>query len=205
MRPWLLRLAAIALLVGIPSAVRPDGAVACSCDFRPAVALAESDVVFAGEVTASELRGRAKVRVSRVWKGDVPATTLVVLQGRGTSCEFRLRVGREYLVYADRDDAGGTLTTGLCSSFELGLQDEAARQHLELLGEGRPPAPEKAPDADSPTSPDTTEEPAATSLSSEGDSAPWPPSWAIALVAAAVASVLAGASFVVLRRRARQA
>ncbi len=215
MRTWLFRLAAIALLCGLPPVLQTERAWACSCEMRdPLEALEYADVVFAGTVTVrGGIGSAARFRVSRVWKGEPYATRFVgpamVDHGDGevsvTSCDKSFRPGEEYLVYGYYDDeVEGLLLTSTCRVGSL------APAELELLGEGRAPEPgTTAPGPVEPrqaTSPDREDEPpppapsdAGTGTLSEPKS---PDGWAIALLAAA-AVALAGLGFAAARRRAR--
>lgn len=134
---WLLRLAAGALLVGFPAAMLTERAEACDCDWVPLFeAMDDSDAVFAGTLVAGGEGDGAEFEVSRVWKGDVEATTLVYFDGGGTSCEMWLDEGEEYLVFAYRNYPNEPLVTGFCTrTVEL----KHAQQTVEALGEGRPP------------------------------------------------------------------
>lgn len=134
MRPWLLRLAAIALLLSLPAAMHTERARACDCDWVPLFeAMDDSDAVFAGTLIAGGEGDSAEFEVSRVWKGDVEATTLVYFDGGGTSCEMWLDKGEEYLVFAYRDYPNEILFTGFCTrTTEL----KHAQQTVEALARG---------------------------------------------------------------------
>ena len=190
MRTWLLRLAAIALLLGLPSAIRPDSASACICvESDPAEMFDRADVVFAGKALSwGGVGSPAEFQVSRVWKGTAYATRLVDIGGEilddgsvvRTSCDARFEQGEEHLIYAYYgDESRHIVSTNVCSVLLL----EYAQEHLDALGEGEPPVPGMVP--------------------AEANSASGLPSWAIGLIGAAVAAVLAGLGFAAIRRRAR--
>ena len=206
MRPWLLRLAAIALLVGIPSAVRPDGALACSCgDFgSPVEELYRATAVFAGRVASVEFEEPdnafspivAQFEVSYVWTGRLHSTRFVGTT-QGPSCGIHLEMGEEYIIYGygDDDEPGTVLSAGSCSwSGQLGDLQRA----IELLGEGLPPVAGMAGPQQVAVLPLPGD--VGSGLAPETGSTD---KWTVALAAAA-AAVLAGASFVALRRRAHQ-
>lgn len=146
MPPWLRRLAAILLLLGLSPLVSTERASACLCGpIDPMELFEEADAVFAGRVTADgESAGRpAEFRVARVWKGSDYAIRFVgvggVIRPDGlvtvTSCDPQFRQGEEYLVYAYRVDAGEPLQTSYCGIAWLGH----AQAHLDALREGRLP------------------------------------------------------------------
>ncbi len=105
-------------------------AKACSCadPGRPCRAVAETAVVFAGQVTslgqiAIDDSGyryvRAAFKVHQKFKGRLPRDlddTIEVLTGQGGGdCGFAFRVGRAYLVYADVMKEGNRLYAGICT------------------------------------------------------------------------------------------
>ena len=108
-------------------------------------ARARATLVFAGRV--EEVGGtitaeggsetRARVRVSRVWKGpDVPE--IVVLPGDGSSsCGLDLARGEEWLLYAHQTEAG--YSVGLCDRSTEAIAAEAARLGAPLVERVLPP------------------------------------------------------------------
>ena len=132
MRPWLLRLAAIALLLGIPPFGRTERALACDCEPPTLLeALEYADAVFAGQVTAATFAW-GEFEVSRVWKGDVEATTRVYVE---EVCGLSFREGEELIVFAYVTEGDESqLSTENCSGTGKLTQDEIA-----LLGNGQPP------------------------------------------------------------------
>jgi hypothetical protein len=102
---------------------------ACLCkDDGPPLDQARSGAVavFAGRVVSSRPThwnsfGRAarglsyRFEVDDVWKGDVGPTVAVVTgSGRG-DCGYPFKVGRSYLVFAERELDGTRLSTWLCT------------------------------------------------------------------------------------------
>ena len=146
MARWLLRLAAIALLLGIPPTLQPERAHACVCGAVPTVAesLENAGAVFAGRVVSEDpvFAGRVSIEelvvefhVSRVWKGERVETIFV--NNPFTTCRIWYYQGSEYLVYAsDVQDIG--LLASLCGRTRL---LEYAQGDLVVLGEGQPPEP----------------------------------------------------------------
>lgn len=143
MRTWLLRLAVSAVVLGLASSASVVRVSACVCSppdpFRD---LREADAAFAGTVlTGADDSGLAEFRVSGVWKGEVGTTELVHVGGDGTSCDFELDEGAEYLVFAYREDSGAPLQIGLCTVTSLPWAEE----HLDLDVMGRPQPPGTGP------------------------------------------------------------
>lgn len=201
MRTWLIRLSAIALLVGLAFAARTERAFACTCGgLTPLEVLAydEFEAVFAGEVIAGGGYNVAVVefQVSRVWKGDLDATEVMRKGGLGTTCDFGLEVGKEYLAYAYRDQPGEPLKVDLCTTPLL----EYAYEELDLdaRGPGQPPGTGAVVPGQGrvPQPPGT------------GTSMLWEPQlraadgWVVALLVVATLA-LAGAGFATTVRRAR--
>ncbi len=190
MRSWLLRLAAIALLLGLPPALMADSALACSCvESDPAEEFEWADVVVAGKaVSRGAIGAPAKFQVSRVWKGGRYATRSIdvggVIRDDGSvsinTCDPRFEQGEEYLVFA-LEEPGGTLQTSRCGVFLL----EHAQAYLNALGAGEPPVPGMVP--------------------AEANSDSGFPSWAIGLIAVAAGLLVVGTGFAAIsRRRGRQ-
>lgn len=142
MRPWLVRLAAIALLVGLPPALRTESALACSCGPPPGVweSVEEATAVFAGRVEALEgwesgddYGVHVTFAVSRVWKGPASAELVANTRSLGAGdCGAPLELGEEYLVYAYDE----TLDIWLCTRT---LPLAYAEEDLATLGEGHVP------------------------------------------------------------------
>ena len=134
------------------AAVAPTPCQACSCaDRSPAEALAAADAVFTGEVVRSEAPTggssaalvRYDVRVTRVFKGTVPAEVEVFSPVSGASCGRELTEDT-WVFFARRGvgdtffgtPAGGLLVT-LCDGTDLARNVDLAT----LLGQGRAPDP----------------------------------------------------------------
>ncbi len=223
MRRWLVPFAAIALLVGLPPAVRPLTAGACFCDALPSplTEFEGSDAVFAGYLVMVEpLPAWGEIwtfETSQVWKGPVAETLYVVT---GPPCGYPFEEKRTYIVYAGvRND---TYRVWLCSRTTYLLH---ASEDLQALGEGSTPepgtvgpypwtgeiaaareAPERDADAAGPVEeaePAPTTAVASSESASDGESTL--PAWAIALIVAAAACLAGGAGFATIsRRRARR-
>jgi hypothetical protein len=142
----------------------PDGTV------NPVVRTPEKDeIVFEGTVTNAQLRGSlfdAKVgdlvsadldqdspymlvsfNVSRSYAGQQGKTVELRTGMGGGDCGYPFEVGKQYLVYAWKDQLG-KLSTNICSG--TGLLDERKADLAALRGE-----PPISPDADSPVPPST--------------------------------------------------
>lgn len=208
MRPWLLRLLAVALLLGLLPAVHSERAAACDCDL-PTVsdAFEYSAAVFSGRLVSveGEFSFTLTFEVFRVWKGSVGETQVAKTSslGGGDCGGYPFReLGQDYLVYAG---PGGEeldeLWIWLCNGTG---KLEYSQMDLEILGEGWGPGEEPAaPEPEvvdepegSPPSPGAT----GTGMVPEGCERQAP---AFALLAAG-ALALAGVSFSAIRRRARQ-
>lgn len=174
MRSWILRFAAIALLVGLPSAVSTPRAEACSCSPpSPLSGLAAADAVFIGKAVANRPGDAVEMEVSRIWKGA--AETATVIHSYGATCGVALQLGREYLIYAFREEEG--LTTGMCLAFRVDLHDVRVRELSDAVGPG-------------------------VTLASDDDALD---SWGVGLIGVAGGFVLASAMFAaIFRRRTRQ-
>jgi hypothetical protein len=145
MKTKLARLASsgTALVVAALMVIGPRGAEACSCLVQTSEqAFAGSTAVFLGtarEIVQSPIPFsfgsllEVAFDVSRVWKGDVTRTQVVVTPFGGTVCGFGFQTGRAYLVYATRNNYG--LWASLCS------QTRAADQGAGDLGLGPGSAP----------------------------------------------------------------
>ena len=202
MRPWLLRLAAVALLAGLLGAMTLQRASACSCAYlTEAESFEEADVVFAGRAGSwSWLEYPDEVvvafEVSRVWKGQDYAVRYVATASHGAMCGVSFEDGEEYIVYAYTDERGVVWANRCSWTRPLKSDTEAL---LDGLAEGRPPEPgtvapgprEVPPPSVGDTGTGTVLERCAQDRRGVG-------------LLAAVAVLLAGAGFVATRRRARQ-
>ncbi len=144
MNPWLLRLAAIALLRGLPPVVSSEKVLACSCpeDYPLSIQdeLEGSRAVFAGKVVRHGEYGEdsratlvTEVKVSTVWKGPAYAT-IYLTDSPNTTCESWFSEDEEYLVYISQ----GWRAPGYCGRKVL-LSN--AQDDLEVLEEGQSPQP----------------------------------------------------------------
>lgn len=222
MRSRIVRLAAIALLLGLPLAVRPESAHACACvsPGSPREEVETHDAVLLGRVVSVRQVGTGQLRdlvfemeVHRWWKGELYETVFLI-GGRvigdcrwyEPSNEYRSRqeyVGKTYIVYADTIGSSGfdsdlphdTLIPDGCSLTEevTDLQDPHG------LGPSQAPEPGTVaprPGEASPPSAGETGTGTVTRLC-EADGA-------AAVLLAGVAVILAGLGFTATRRRARR-
>lgn len=145
----------IALALAVSSWALGAEAFACSCmKLTPAEGLSSSHAVFSGEVIRIEKNETTKfgglevtLRVHEVWKGAPDEEVKVHTAGTSAACGYPFVLGKQYLVYAVRDEAD-PLRVSLCSRTAL-LED--AGEDLEFLGrpshELGPQAAEKSKDA----------------------------------------------------------
>ncbi len=106
----------------------PRLASACQCigDVPLCQSFWQADAVFSGEVLSFEnidpkqvlSRRVARVRVDRVWRGQVQGTIEVTTGAGGGDCGYSFRRGSTYLVYAYKTQ-DGKLTTNICSPTKL--------------------------------------------------------------------------------------
>jgi hypothetical protein len=145
----LARLTLTAGVVAALIAIDTRSARACSCAVQtPEQAFAGSTAVFLGiarEIAQTPIPSsfgpllEVEFEVSRVWKGDVTLTQVVVTPTGSTVCGFGFQTGRAYLVYGNRNDSG--LWTSICSHTRA--TDLAAGE----LGLGPGSEPTEIPDA----------------------------------------------------------
>ncbi len=146
MKSWVLRLAVVVLLVGLPPLLTTERASACVCERpSPQDALDQSVAVFAGRPVGWEELDWATMpevflvefKVTRVWKGPPYETRWV--GDSSNDCGDRFEEGVEYLIYGYTTDYSGngsqTLLRAVCSALPLW----SARDYLDHLGTGRPP------------------------------------------------------------------
>ena len=120
----LLGIAATSILV----LLFPRGTSACSCigDVPLCQSFWQADAVFSGEVLSFEnvdpkqvlSRRVARIRIDRVWRGQVQGTIEVTTGAGGGDCGYSFSRGKQHLVYAHRTKDGG-LTTNICSPTKL--------------------------------------------------------------------------------------
>lgn len=194
-------LAILGLLAGAVLAVGSAGpAGACSCvETSDDEAFAAAAVVFAGVVTGRQDPPPAQVQssadpatwsfaVSTVYKGDVLEGQQVQSAMSGASCGLELRVGGEYLVFADRQ---GPLTGNLCN----GTRELANAAVPESFGPG-----------EAPTSEEEAGPPGAVGVVGEevggDDESSWFPRSTIAVLAVLSAAVVGGVTLARSRRPA---
>ena len=137
-------LAAVLVAAALAAGARP--AQACSCvDVGPPCQGAWSvDAVFIATIASIETREtpvdsvswemrRVRLRVSRVFRGDVQPGPAEVLTGAGGGdCGYEFAVGGTYVVYAHRQR--GLLTTNICTLTKPLAQASRDLAYLESLG-----------------------------------------------------------------------
>lgn len=196
MRSRLVRLAAIALLLGPLLVMQAEHARACECEEMPAAyQLDYVDAAFTGKVIAVHDDGSyVEIEVYRVWKGALYATRFLA-GGVGDMCSGGgFEEGREYLIYAYDSDAGALPTTSVCDVADL----SRVEGDLHVLGPGwAPEAGTAAPGPEDAADPDAGS--TGTGMVSPRCEADGPPAAFVAVVAV----VLAGLGIAATRRRAR--
>lgn len=116
---------------------------ACSCiqPGTPTESLQSVDEVFRGYVKSityqavDETTSRGflvEFEASEVWKGKLAAKKEIKTAQDSASCGFDFEEGREYIVYAYKDEEG-ELVTNLCMRTSL---TQNAQEDLEELGQG---------------------------------------------------------------------
>ena len=112
-------------------------AMACKCALPPGPkkALADSDAVFLGKVTAIEDKGAARVKVTFEVLTNLKATKVKkvsVSTGRGGGdCGYRFKLGESYLVYCyGKPEA---LSTNICTRTRPAAD---AKADLAALSDG---------------------------------------------------------------------
>ena len=201
MRSWLLRVAAVALLLGLPPALQAESVLACSCLPPPPVweSVEGASVVFAGRVQSldhwegeDDHGVHVTFAVSRVWKGPVSSELVANTRSLGLGdCGYPFDLWEEYLVYA----YGDALDIHLCSRT---APLSYAAEDLETLGEGHAPVAGATGEVEvvAPPQPPAVGTGAAAAQQEGGDLLWW--------LLATVAVGLAGAGLAAIRRRARQ-
>lgn len=143
----LVLLAAICTSLMAVSATRVR---ACSCvPEHPVLTLKQqvvaarqrSDAVFSARIVAlrNENEGGRSVtyaiEVIRVWKGDVPRTTIVSTGSNSAMCGYAFSVGETYLIYA----GGGNDSTGFSTTHCTRTARLSETSDTRHLGKGRKP------------------------------------------------------------------
>lgn len=206
MRSWLLRLAAVALLVGLPAALRSPLVLACVCGEVPSHVeeLQEATAVFVGtlvDVTEHDdddgVLYLFEFEVIRVWKG-APGST-IVLKDYWSSCSTYVEIGGDNLVYAYADSEEDYLYLG-GSCGNTGPLAYKTQDALDELGPSWPPGSGVVVPrvADPPPDPGET----GSGMAAESRATD---SWTFAPAATAAATaIILGALVIAVRRRARQ-
>jgi hypothetical protein len=68
----------------------------------PAQAFARADVVFSGRISEAQ-KGKWKIALERVWKGEVEAEIRLRELSVGSSCRSDFTLGKRYIVFASID------------------------------------------------------------------------------------------------------
>lgn len=110
----------------------------------PAVAVERAEAVFEARVERLRVEPgssdslaiqRYELEVLRVWKGEVGAATELGTRVSESGCERNLAIGKVYVIYAVRDEAGDW-TDNRCSRTRL---SSTADEDLAVLGPGNSP------------------------------------------------------------------
>ena len=114
---------------------------ACSCGMpRPCGNVIRSGVVFIGTTIAGGdgwKAASARFKVLKAFKGVQPGTVQDVDTASQTSCAAVFQVGKDYLVFADKN--GGRLSTTACKGSRLLSSAVDEVRYLESWREGRTP------------------------------------------------------------------
>jgi hypothetical protein len=135
----LFRRTAACALIAASLFVLPRRALACTCNYYGTAqeAIEQSSMIFSGRVIALGeysvygAPSSATFQVVEVWKGPVEETIHVVPEG---DCAYYFEVGQQYLVYANEDQTGYTVSS--CSRTNI-LQYVV--EDLQALGAGTIP------------------------------------------------------------------
>jgi hypothetical protein len=140
-----LRISILLVVAAAFIIVRPNCAYACSCrpPGTPVEELNQSDAVFLGRVvevnaargsiTGSGDSTTVTFDVSKVWKGQITRTSILVTPGSSASCGVTFEQGKDYVVYGRMNE--GSLNTNLCSRTRLAGE---ATEDIAALGAGQP-------------------------------------------------------------------
>lgn len=122
----------------------------------PEKALEDADAVFEARpfgMSHDDQRARYRFEVDRVWKGDVGPSVEISTALHSATCGRSYKIGTQYVIYA-RKGQSGELTDMLCSRTRA---TASAGEDLEVLGAGRAPQVQLAPEPDE--GPEPTEPP----------------------------------------------
>ncbi len=118
----------IVLIAIVAVLLSPRDALACSCvgDVPLCQSFWQADAVFAGEVLSFEKtdpkqlfsRRIARIRVERVWRGEVTGVVEVSTGAGGGDCGYSFRKGEKYVIYANKG-AEAKLSTNICTPTKL--------------------------------------------------------------------------------------
>jgi hypothetical protein len=134
----------IALVAVVAVLLSPAPALACSCigEVPLCQSFWQADAVFAGEVVAFEKidpkqffsRRVARVRVERVWRGEVAGVVEVSTGAGGGDCGYSFRNGQQYVIYAYKGPQG-TLSTNICTPTKLLSRASADLEYFKGVSE----------------------------------------------------------------------
>jgi hypothetical protein len=139
MHNTLVRWTAACIWIAASLFVFPHKALACTCNYYATAQqeIGSASTIFAGRVIALGeysfygAPSSATFQVVEVWKGPVKETIKVVPEG---DCAYYFEAGRQYLVYANEDQTGYTVSN--CSRTNI---LEYAVEDLQALGAGTIP------------------------------------------------------------------
>lgn len=184
--------------------IKPEEVFACSCAMGPSAehqvedSLQRKEAVFAGKVikvtqprqksimSTSDLV-EVNFEVTQVWKGEVHQQETVYTAMSSVTCGYEgFQEGKDYIVAANAKKETGQYTTTVCDLTKPLTQ---AGEEMKLLGDGYSPTP-------------MSDEEIASSEQGIIESQSKDKAVKVSLIAALAAIVLiAGATFLILRRR----
>lgn len=127
---------AIVVLVSVLLVGLAKDLCACRCEFpnNASEALARAETAFLGKVVSVELQ-EVKFEIQQVWKGSESPELSLSRDQKGTKCEERFEVGKEYLVFATRSlKRKAKLSTNVCNGNQ---EKDKASLFLKELGPGK--------------------------------------------------------------------
>lgn len=133
------------LFLSASTLIFPNNIFACSCvGIEPTEAFEKSEAVFLGRVLNTKqeqvyqgftfsYRVANLFEVTQIWKGSPQSQMLIFDNGNTESCGIGFEEGKNYLVYASKNE-NGEFRTGLCSRTK---EASKAWEDLKFLGQGK--------------------------------------------------------------------
>ena len=111
---------------------------ACTCvKPKPVEAVYEQhSAIFSGKVTSVktvENIRRVKIRVEKLWKGNLPKTITFSTMAVGSMCGYNFAFGKRYLIYASGENMN-ELSTSICTRTGLLSKSKEDVETLNKLG-----------------------------------------------------------------------